>query len=242
MNLKFYIGLLLPLLIAVSTGQTHKSGISGPAAYNQGDVISDPENGNSIVCNQLQIIFKENINENQRISAVKSVNGAIEGYLQDLNIYQIGIPNLKCDFAELKRVREKLAGHRSVYQVSYRSVAGSGLQEIDVGKLKTKRQGQLDLQPAVRKQEEKPSEMELILTKNKATLHGCTQQFPGVHGQVEFRMVINPDGNIKEVQVLQSTVENKKLTECMKYKVGKWNDFPQEPKGFDRNLEFSFKF
>jgi len=242
MNLQIYISLLLLMYITVSPAQKHQSGIAGPAVYKQGDIISDPENGNTVVCNQLQIIFKENINENQRISAVKSANGSIIGYLQDLNIYQIGIPNLKCDFTELKRVREKLARHQAVYQVSYRAVEGSGLQEIDVGKLKTKRQGQLDLQPAVRTQEEKPSEVELILAKNKSTLHGCTQQFPGVHGQVEFRMIINPDGSIKEVQVLQSTVDNKKLTECMKYKIGKWNDFPQEPKGFDRNLEFSFRF
>ena len=216
--------------------------LNGPAAYREEEIITNPDNGDKIISNQLQIIFADETTKGQRDKAISQVQGRIAGYLDDLNIYQIVVPNQKNDFDRLQSKREQLLKNKAVYQVSFRVVEGSGLDKIDMGKLKTQRQGQLDMQPAERKTKEQPSEMELVLSKNKATLHSCLQQFPGVHGQVEFRVIIGSEGAIRQVVVLQSSVRNKKITDCMKYRVNKWDDFPPEPKGFDRNLEFSFKF
>jgi hypothetical protein len=242
MKVQICIISLILMYATILMGQEDFPGIQGPAPYKEGEIIVNPDNGDKIICNQLQIIFVDNLNREQKSSALKKVNGKMAGYLEDLDIYQIIITNPKCDFNELKKQREKLIHNKLVYQVSYRVVEGSGLDKIDVGKLKPKRQGQLDMQPAERKKKEEPTQMELALNKNKATLHSCLQQFPGVHGQVEFRVIIDENGSVSQVVILQSTVSNKKITDCMKYKVGKWHDFPPEPRGFDRNLEFSFKF
>jgi hypothetical protein len=213
-----------------------------PADYLDSEVIVNPDNGDRIICNQLQVIFKSEIPDDQKQSAIKKVKGRMAGYLDDLDIYQIIVQNRNCDFQILKSQREKLEKDRTIYQVSYRVVEGSGLDKIDVTRLKPKRHGQLDMQPAERKTREAPSEMELALNQNKATLHTCLTQFPGVHGQMEFRIIIDEQGAVRQTVVLQSSVKNKKITDCVKYKVGKWEGFPEEPKGFDRNMEFTFKF
>jgi hypothetical protein len=234
--------LLLLGMICSAAAQQPKTEVSGPAPYDSTNVIVSPETGKKIVCNQLQVIFKDGVKQDQRRNAVNTINGTIAGYLDDLDIYQITVPNRKCEFSSLKQTLEKLGKHRSVSQVSYRVVEERSFEKIDVGKLRPQRHGQLDMQPAERKKKEQPSEMDLILENNKKTLYTCIEQFPGSHGETEIRIIISPEGGIKQVTLLKTNVKNKKITDCMKFRIGKWNDFPPETKGFDRNLEFSFKF
>jgi len=234
--------LLLFVMICTAAAQKPNTEISGPVPYDSINVIVNPETSRKIVCNQLQVIFKDGVQRDQRQSAVNIINGTIAGYLDDLDIYQVSVPNRKCEFSSLKQSLEKLEKQKSVSQVSYRVVEERSFEKIDVGKLKPQRLGQLDMQPAERKKKEQPSETDLILENNKKTLYTCIEQFPGSHGETEFRIIIAPEGGIKQVSVLKTDVKNKKIIDCMKFKVGKWNDFPPEEKGFDRNLEFSFKF
>ena len=239
---KTSLPLLLILMTCTAAAQKSGSAVLVPAPYDSVSVIVSPETGKKIVCNQLQVIFRDGVRGDQRRSAVNTINGTIAGYLDDLDIYQIMVPNRKCEFTALKQLLEKLSKHKSVSQVSYRVVEERSFEKIDVGKLKPQRHGQLDMQPAERKKKEQPSEMDLILDNNKKTLYTCIEQFPGSHGESEFRIIISPEGGIKQVTLLKTNVKNKKITDCMKFRIGKWNDFPPEAKGFDRNLEFSFKF
>jgi len=213
------------------------------ADYNQKYIKKNTDSGDEFVCDQIVMVFIDNITREQQNTILNGIKGKIVGGIPSMDMYQVTIPNPSISLDYINKICRDLEKKKEVIHASPRKLPSGNIDKIDMSKTKkVKRRGQLDLAPAERAVPEEEDEMAATLSKYKSQLYSCLKNKTNLHGTIEYRITINPAGKVSDLKVLNSSLQDKKLLDCFAYQIRKWDDFPEHTKQYDRQLEFSFKF
>ena len=213
------------------------------ADYSQKYVKKDTDTGDEYVCDQLVMVFIEDITREQQDKILKGINGKIIGGIPSMDMYQIAISNPSISLDHVNKLCQDLEKKKEIVHASPRKLPSGNINKIDMSKTKmVKRRGNLDLAPAERAAPEEEDEIVTTLSNYKSQLYSCLKNNKNVHGTIEYRITINPAGQVSDLKVLNSSLEDKILLDCFAYQIRKWDDFPEHTKQYDRQLDFSFKF
>lgn len=125
----------LPKGIEYATPETGViEGVVKPAPFNPEDVVVDPETGTKIIKDEIGILFKDDVSEEERNEIIASINGEIVGYGlagQDVEVKIKGNPSID----DLKRIIEELKKNPKVDYASLSRVGTIVPKRVpDVGK------------------------------------------------------------------------------------------------------------
>ena len=206
-------------------------------------VIKNRSGDEKIVSNQVLIVFKQDVSAADQNRAIYRVNGKLVGGIPAMEIYQVEIANPAKSLDVVESVITTLTKDPSVVHAAVRKADYEGFPKInlktalpegrrDLGKIDTGERGGV-------KRETDP--VDEVLAKHRPTLYNCVKN-SGMSGQVTFRIRINPAGDVTRVKILKSNVKKKTLTDCMQYKIKKWDGFPKQKQKQARQVDFTFKF
>lgn len=213
------------------------------ADYSEKYIIQDPESGDDIICNQIVIVFSEDINSTEQKNILKKISGNIIGGIPVMDMYQVRIQNNDVSLKKVERICGELEKNKKVVHASPRKLPTGNIHKIELENMKpVRRRGQLDLAPAERAAPEKEDKMVTTLQMHKANLYSCLKSTAIKQGSIEYRITINPSGKVTHIKILKSTFNDKNLKDCLSHKIRKWDDFPGFEKDYDRQLEFTFQF
>jgi hypothetical protein len=211
------------------------------APYTSADVVIDKESEEKFICDQIQVIFADNITRSEQLAVLLRISGKIVGGIPDMNIYQISFPNPKRSLKRQRDVISKLQKNQRLLHVDARKGKSQTIEPIEIEVKQPERKGEINMQPQERIVVEKKNEIQEILEKNREGLLICKKKKSTGAGEILFRLTINPEGQIKQVKVLTSTMKDELLLNCLEYKIRQWTGFPANGK-FDRQVEFTFMF
>jgi len=216
---------------------------SETAQYSEKYVKEDSVSGDLIITNQIVAVFREDVTREMQEKLLRNINGKVIGGIPSMDIYQIGIPNNSASLERAKQLCKQLSKNEYVVHARPRKVPTGSVEKIDLeNKPSVKRVGQLDLAPGERSEPVEKDEFVLTIEKHKVNLYNCIKKTPQLHGEIEYRIKVNPEGSVVEIKVLKSSVKKQQILDCLSYKIGKWDDFPENSGEFNRQLEFVFKF
>ncbi len=86
-----------------------------------------------------------------------------------------------------------------------------------------------------------------VVQSHTRALQDCYKQelrhAPNISGKVTVRFVVDPDGNVKEVSLVSSTLNSPRMEECIINRIKRWRDFPPcDPSVGDKTYRQSFSF
>jgi hypothetical protein len=237
---------MVAFILLIITGLSASEKIPVPqesAPYSEKFVREDEAGGDQIICNQLVVVFTEDVTRTEQQMLLQKINGEIVGGVPEMDIYQIRIPNPDASISKVKMISSEITKHKHVAHAGPRKVPTGMINKIDIKRTKpVKRMGTLDMAPAERAAPEEEDAMVSKLTEHKKNLHSCLKSASTHHGFIEYRITINPAGQVTGIKVLKSNFRDKNLKDCLAFKMRKWDDFPLYTKNYDRQLEFTFKF
>lgn len=74
-----------------------------------------------------------------------------------------------------------------------------------------------------------PDEIHRVVESHKAAVQYCynreLKRNPNLRGKMVIRITITPQGTVKRVQVLQNTLNNRRVERCVVSRIRGWNDF-----------------
>ena len=211
------------------------------APYTSADVITDEETNEKFICDQIHVIFAEDISRSEQLAVLLRISGKIVGGIPDMNIYQISFPNPKRSLKRQRDVISKLEKNPRLLHVDARKEKSQTVEHIEIEMKQPERKGEINIQPQERIVVEKKNEIQEILEQNRESLLSCKKKKSTGRAEILFRLTINPEGQIKQVKVLTSTVKDELLLNCLEYKIRQWTGFSANGK-FDRQVEFTFMF
>jgi hypothetical protein len=213
------------------------------ADYSERYVFRDPESGDNIICNQIVIVFSEDVTSAEQKNILNKIGGKIIGGIPDMDMYQVGIENKDLNLKKVERVCQELKKNKKVIHASARKLPSGEIKKIQLGNAKpVRRTGQLDLEPAERAAPPEEDEMVTVLEAHKTTLFECLNKSDLKHGSIEYRITVNKAGQVTKTKILKSSFRDKILKDCLAHKIRGWEGFPEYEKDYDRQLEFTFKF
>jgi len=101
-------------------------------------------------------------------------------------------------------------------------------REMKVGKLYYQRDELL--QPAKSTAKVRPADqVAKVIQSHARAIQNCYQQAvrqnPGLKGKVTFRISVSSAGNVVDVKILDSTIQNEKMLRCMVNRIRRWRNF-----------------
>ena len=118
------------------------------ADYSQKYVVQDPESGDDVICNQIYIVFTEDVTSTEQKSIIKNINGALIGGIPAMDMYQIEIRNNEKSLKKVDGICSKLQKNKKVIHAAARKVPTGNIDKIEVETSKpVRRRGQLDMEP-----------------------------------------------------------------------------------------------
>jgi hypothetical protein len=201
------------------------------------EVVTDPYSGIQVVTNQILLVFHDHAVRQEQEQILDKVNGKIIGGVPAKSIYQVSITNPDGSIDHINRVCTSLQKDEKVAYATPRFV------EMNVSrKTASTRKGDLNIQPGERDRTLKVAdEMSDALDRNKKILQPCYKLGKEVHGKIEFRIILSPEGDVSRVAALKSEISNRSLIKCLEYKIKKWQGFPTITGNHQRQVDFTFK-
>ena len=213
------------------------------ADYSERYVFRDPDSGDNIICNQIVIVFSEDVTSAEQKNVLNKIGGIIIGGIPDMDMYQVRIENKELNLKKVERVCQELKKNKKVIHASVRKLPTGEIKKIELENAKpVRRTGELDLEPAERAAPIEEDEMVTILEAHKTTLFECLNKLDLKHGSIEYRITVNKAGQVIKTKVLSSSFSDKNLKDCLAHKIRRWEGFPDYENDYDRQLEFTFKF
>jgi hypothetical protein len=75
----------------------------------------------------------------------------------------------------------------------------------------------------------KPEFVQTIINKHRLAITDCYKRLlrgnPNLKGKVEVRFAIDPDGRVSWVEIVDTTIDDESLRNCMMSRIRNWNDF-----------------
>jgi len=209
-------------------------------------IVEDMESGDKIVCNQILMIFKNDVTLEEQESILSSIRGKVIGGLPSMQIYQVLIDNPACTAAKVAQICENVVKNNNVIHATPRKIRSYSLQKIEAD-ANVKRKSKLDIEATDRAIiPDNSNTIEYSLELHRNTLNTCQKQirklYPNRHGEILFRIYLSPLGEVNKVKTLKSDLKDDKIINCLEYKMGTWRDFPQEPQNYERQVDFTFKY
>ena len=201
------------------------------------EVIEDSLSGIQVVANQLEIVFHEQTGSLEQEQILKRISGKIVGGIPAKSMYQVRIANPDGSIDYINGICTFLQKEKYVAYVTPRFV---DLQSNE--KTICNRKGTLNMQPGARDISLSNSDrMSDALNKNKQNLQTCIKFEQELHGKIEFRIHLSPEGEVLRVMALKSEINNRNLVKCLEYKIRKWQGFPAIADNHVRQIDFTFK-
>jgi len=212
------------------------------APYAAADVVVDEDSGEKIICDQLVIVFAEDITRSEQLNVLLQISGKVVGGNPDMNIYHISFPNRRRSLSTQNNIIKKLNKNPRIEHVSARKEKSDIVGTIEIEMKQPERKGEINMSAEGRHYTEKKDELQEVLDANRETLLSCKRNKGIRKGDILFRLTISPEGELKEVKILQSNIKDKIFLNCLEYKIRQWTGFPSQNGDFDRQVEFTFKF
>jgi len=212
------------------------------APYTATDIVIDETTGEKIICDQLVVVFAEDITRSEQLNVLLQISGKVVGGNPDMNLYHISFPNRRRSLSTQNTIIKKLDKNPRIEHVSARKEKNNNVAHIEIEMKNPERKGEINMSATGRNFVEKKDAMQEILDTNRETLLSCKRKKGIRNGEILFRLTINPQGELKEVKVLQSNIRDKNFLNCLEYKIRQWTGFPEQSGDFDRQVEFTFKF
>lgn len=214
------------------------------AAIDPAYVVLDNNLSEEIVTNQLLLLFKKDVTGSNQKRIIDRVGGRIIGGVPDMNIYQIGIVNSRKSVEYIRAVCNQLEEEDAVISATPRRADEDKVQKVSIDKAPApKRQGTLQMNAVGReeKSQDQPG-IDEIINNHRPDLSSCIKNRKSSGQEILFRISISPAGQVTEVKALKSEITDRKILDCLIYRIKKWNDFPPEDRPYDRQVEFSFEY
>lgn len=86
-----------------------------------------------------------------------------------------------------------------------------------------------------------------VVQSHTRALQDCYKQelryAPNISGKITVRFVVDPDGNVKDVALVSSTLNSPRMEQCIINRIKRWRDFPPcDPSVGDKTYRQSFSF
>jgi len=218
-------------------------------SYKSEDVISNPVTGEKLVYNQMLIVFDPEANRQTQENILNDIEATVVGGLPSFDIYQVTFDNSDKSFSKLAQVQLKLEKNESIIFAMPQKVDGQ--EENKTKKLITStssdREGNLNSNRVNRKLTSRNNRnLEDVISGHYPGLYACVEKQNRVsdtfHGTIQFELIVEPNGSVKNASIVKSNVRDKLATTCMLNKMRKWRDFPKSPGSVNKRIEFEFKF
>jgi hypothetical protein len=201
------------------------------------DVTIDPYSGIQVVTNQLLLVFHDHTVRQEQQRILDRINGKIIGGIPSKSIYQVRISNPDGSIDHINRVCSSLQKDKQVAYATPRFIGMDGSR-----KTVSNRKGGLNIQPVDRDITLKDRDtMSDALDRNKQILASCHKLGKDMHGKIEFRIILSPEGAVSRVVTLKSEISNRHLIKCLEYKIRQWQGFPRIGGNHQRQVDFTFK-
>jgi len=242
--MKMLISYMLLLMMSSLALSSDKIPVPKESAdYSERYVFRDPDSGDNIICNQIVVVFTEDVTSSEQKQALNKIGGKIIGGIPDMDMYQVEIENKELNLKKVERVCLELEKNKKVIHASARKLPTGKIKKIELEHAKpVRRTGELDLAPAERAAPIEEDEMVTVLEAHKTTLFECLNKSDLKHGSIEYRITVNKAGQVTKTKALASSFTDKNLKDCLAHKIRRWKGFPEYEKDYDRQLEFTFKF
>jgi hypothetical protein len=250
-NYKKQIPILIYLMMAVvSYASSNRIPIPNkPAEINEAYVVKDPSTGDKVVCDQLILAFKEEVNRPVQEKILGSIQGKVVGGIPAMAVYQVAFKNPELSLTKMKSIRDQLSKNENILFVVPRKVALSKGLKIDYRKsfASTSRKGSLSLSNTNHpKRATKRPSIQNTIRSHYQGLSACVERksrlYERIHGQITFRIDISAQGHVLRATVVESSIKDKTLLTCLIRKVRNWKDFPKNSLGQKVRVDFDFIF
>jgi hypothetical protein len=246
-NILIVIVILLICLGTVLAGATGNTREDADTALPK-NVIVDPSTGDKVFSNQLMIAFNNKVSssEGKKILVNYSIN--VISRAPSMNIYQASFHNPDASLSKLKKTCERLKRNPKVLYVYprkyYLNTAKTATQLRDQS---LKRRGEINLSLSNNSGINKAKTINQAISQHQTALFSCIERkrrlSDDYHGSVSFRIDLSTSGKVANVRVTKTSINDRRLVQCLVNKVKKWNDFPHDKKkNRTRSVNFSFKF
>jgi len=233
--MKGFIIILILLATNLLAGGIPIPNSEAPVKANE--VVIDPYSGIQVVTNQILLVFHDQTVGLEQQQILDKINGKVIGGIPAKAMYQVSITNPDSSIDHINRVCSVLQKDKQVAYATPRFVGLNGAKITASG-----RKGGLDIQPGERDTGLKvKDEMSDALARNKKILQPCYNIGKDVHGKIEFRIILSPEGEVSRVTALRSEISNRNLIKCLEYKIRKWQGFPSITDNHQRQVDFTFK-
>ncbi len=246
---RFLTVFLLSGFITVLVGADRIPIPQKPVNYKTQDLIDDPSGEGMLVCNQLLIAFKKDIDRQHQERLLASIGAEVIGGMPDIDVYQVLFDNPTRSIQHFRKVYETIRLADDILFVMPRRVAASASGSLASDKISTdmERRGALNLQPVSRKTGiSATGTYDEIIASHRPGLMACVQKksrlFRNLSGRVEFLLNINSRGAVTHVSITKSSFRNRKLLACLKNKISCWRNFPKLSSDSKTELYFMFRF
>jgi TonB family protein len=93
----------------------------------------------------------------------------------------------------------------------------------------------------------RPEDVLAVINSHRAAIEYCYQRAlrrnPNLRGKISVRFVIRPDGSVKDVKIISSTLNDPRVERCIVAKIRSWRDFgPIDPSKGDAVFRQDFIF
>lgn len=130
----------------------------------------------------------------------------------------------------------------STAQKGIRSTEGSGINNLIAGKEQIKatdiqRQGNIVVEQiseiaderGIKSESRNPDKVSEVINRHNSSIQYCYQrelkQNPELKGKLVVRFTVTPDGKVKDVKVISSTLNNFSVERCVVSRIKRWDDF-----------------
>ena len=99
----------------------------------------------------------------------------------------------------------------------------------------------------VRSESRNPDEISEVVNRHNSSIQYCYQrelkENPDLKGKLVIRFTITPEGKIKDVKVISSTLNNTRVERCVISRISRWDDFgPIDPSRGDATFRQVYTF
>lgn len=99
----------------------------------------------------------------------------------------------------------------------------------------------------VKSESRNPDAVSEVINSHNSSIQYCYQrelkQNPDMKGKLVIRFTITPDGKVKDVKILSSTLNNPRIEQCVFSRISRWDDFgPIDPSKGDATFRQVYTF